>query len=403
MGAPSFQNIKAVTISLQSLLDLPHIAEALTLLKDHGVEARIVGGAVRDALMGIPIHDIDIAVGAEPSQVMSILKPHCHVIPTGLNHGTITAVFSKNAFQITSLRTDVETFGRHATVAYGTSFEEDAARRDFTINAMYLDSNGVLYDYFNGQEDLKNGLIRFIGDPLARIQEDYLRILRFFRMYAYFGKTDWHEASLKACKDLAAGMSNLSKERIRHEFFKIIEAPNVLETLDFMATHAVLDVLTFSFDKASLKVYIEGEKKYALEVNVLFRLYAFYWANDLKSLATGFVFTKKERLLWSRIYNLQQQSDIWVAELLYREGMDVARHVLCLLEAISNNSFGEQFKKLQQLKLVDFPLKAEDLQALGLSGKALGDALKSAEKYWYENDFLPQKSDLILFIKHFAE
>ncbi|MDR0625173.1 MAG: CCA tRNA nucleotidyltransferase [Holosporales bacterium] len=218
------------------------MSEVFNILRRCGIEARLVGGCVRDYLIGRPCKDIDFAVQAPPEQATEALtKAGARVYPTGLKHGTITAVIDvklqenapsaksrwpdvkKTSFELTSLRRDVVTDGRHASVAFTNSWHEDAERRDFTFNAMYVDQDGKLYDFFGGLDDLANGVVRFIGDPEKRIREDYLRILRYYRFFLRYGKSHNSDA-LSATKRLQEGLTQLSIERVQAELFEIITA-----------------------------------------------------------------------------------------------------------------------------------------------------------------------------------
>lgn len=203
-------------------------------------EARFVGGAVRDTLMGIDVADVDIATRHPPEAVVAMLKEAgIKVVPTGLKHGTVTAVLESGPVEVTTLRRDVETDGRHAVVAFTDDWREDAARRDFTINALYADPlTGTMFDYFGGKADLDARRVRFIGDPLQRIAEDHLRILRFFRFLARFG--DEPDAKgLKACTERANDLMALSRERIADELLKLLVAKNAVETVKLMLAHGI--------------------------------------------------------------------------------------------------------------------------------------------------------------------
>ena len=175
-------------------------------LQGDSLETRAVGGAVRNALLGLPVTEIDLATTAEPERVMALAEEAgLKAVPTGIDHGTVTVIADGLPFEVTTLRRDVETFGRHAKIAYTTSWEEDAKRRDFTLNALYADRDGKVFDPLGGYDDLAAGRVRFIGDAEARIKEDFLRILRFFRFHAYYGKGDMDAAGLKAAVKLRAG------------------------------------------------------------------------------------------------------------------------------------------------------------------------------------------------------
>ncbi len=210
----------------QALLSRPGVAELLGALHNGADEARIVGGAVRDALMGHSIGDIDIATTMLPDAVMALAsRQDWKAVPTGLAHGTVTIVIGGIPFEVTTLRRDVETDGRRAVVAFSRDFREDALRRDFTLNAMSLSPDGVVHDYASGVDDAAAGLIRFMGDAEARIREDYLRILRFFRFHASHGVGDPDETGVIACGKLATGLAQLSRERVRQELLKLLAAP----------------------------------------------------------------------------------------------------------------------------------------------------------------------------------
>ena len=196
------------------------------------VEARVVGGAVRNALIDRPVSDVDIATTAEPEDVIRLArKAGLGAYPTGIDHGTITVVADGVSFEVTTLRRDVETDGRHAVVAFTTSWEEDAKRRDFTINALYCGEDGTIYDPIGGLDDLRKRRVRFIGDAEARIREDYLRILRFFRFSADYGNGQLDPAGLAAVTALKDGLSRLAAERIRSEILKLLAAPKAAEVV----------------------------------------------------------------------------------------------------------------------------------------------------------------------------
>lgn len=204
-------------------------------------ETRLVGGAVRDTLAGQAVKDIDLATRLAPEEVLARLeKARIKAVPTGMAHGTITAVLSSGPVEVTTLRRDVSTDGRRATIAYTDDWREDAARRDFTINALYADpETGEVFDYFGGAEDLAAGLVRFIGKPLQRIAEDHLRIMRFFRFHARFGKGAPDPASLTACAARANDLMALSRERIADELLKLLALPEPVETVRLMIAQGI--------------------------------------------------------------------------------------------------------------------------------------------------------------------
>ena len=221
--------------ALAALLERPGARLALAALGRDGHEARIVGGAVRDTLMGRLVDDIDIAGTRLPGEVMALAGGEgWKAIPTGIEHGTVTLIVAGERLEVTTLRRDVETDGRRATVAYTRDFAEDALRRDFTMNALSLSQDGRVHDYATGVSDAQAGLVRFMGDPETRIREDYLRILRFFRFNASHGRGAPDAAGLAACAALADGMARLSRERLRQELLKLLAAEGAVAAADAM-------------------------------------------------------------------------------------------------------------------------------------------------------------------------
>ena len=224
-------------------LTLPSLQHLFDLFEKEGATLRLVGGSVRDGLLGLPVNDIDLAVDRDPHWVMDLLhKHHIKAIPTGIDHGTVTAVLDKRPYQITTLRVDVKTFGRKAHVAFTEDWVQDALRRDFTMNAIYADKMGFLFDPVDGLEDLKEHRVQFIGKASLRIKEDYLRILRFFRFSARFGQEPYDGEGLQACRLYATHLPQLARERVTEEFLKILDLPSPLYALDMMKE---TDVLTY--------------------------------------------------------------------------------------------------------------------------------------------------------------
>ncbi len=259
------------------------------LLKALGADdglTRYVGGAVRDDLLGIPVSDIDLATRIRPEQVVERLEAvGVKVVPTGIAHGTVTAVSDGLPVEITSLRRDVATDGRRATIAYTDDWQEDAARRDFTLNALSADpKTGEIFDYFGGREDLEARRVRFIGDPIERIAEDHLRILRFFRFHARFGIGDPDPAALEACAARANDLMALSRERIADELLKLLAMPDPSPTVRVMLDRAVLKPVLPEIEPrslATLKRVIAAEREAIVEPNALRRLAALLPPDEL--------------------------------------------------------------------------------------------------------------------------
>ncbi|HUG46044.1 MAG TPA: CCA tRNA nucleotidyltransferase [Sphingomicrobium sp.] len=255
---------------LAQLLDALGAGEGLT---------RYVGGAVRDALLDLPVSDVDLATRLRPEKVVERLQAAgLKAIPTGIEHGTVTAVSAGHPYEVTTLRRDVETFGRHATVAFTDDWREDAARRDFTINALMADpASGEVFDYFDGLADLRARHVRFIGDPFERIAEDHLRILRFFRFHARFGRDEPDEAALEACTERANDLMALSRERIADELLKLLSVENPAAAVRIMLERSILkpvipEIGRESWDK--LEGLVDSERSAGLEGDPIRRLAA---------------------------------------------------------------------------------------------------------------------------------
>lgn len=214
----------------------------LAVLDRDGEEARVVGGAVRNALLGVPIAEIDVATTAVPEEVVRRVEgAGFKAVPTGIEHGTVTVVIDKHPFEVTTLRRDVETYGRHARVAFGRDWRADAERRDFSMNALSVGRDGAIYDYVGGLDDLAHRRVRFIGDPRKRIEEDYLRILRFFRFDAAYGTSEHpYTEGIAACIAGRDGLDQLSRERVRMEMMKLVVAPHAMPSLISMADAGLL-------------------------------------------------------------------------------------------------------------------------------------------------------------------
>lgn len=244
MSSRTLEVARDGTLLSRAFLDDPRVSRLLTLLDADGETARVVGGAVRNAALGLPPGDIDIATTALPEEVTRRARgARLRVLPTGVEHGTVTVVVAGLPLEVTTLREDVETDGRHAVVRFGRDFAADAARRDFTINAMSVDANGRVWDTTGGLADLAAGRVRFIGDPGRRIREDYLRILRFFRFSASYAVGPVDPSGLAAAVAEASGLKQLSRERMRAELLKLLSAPRAAEVVAAMGRASLLDLV----------------------------------------------------------------------------------------------------------------------------------------------------------------
>jgi poly(A) polymerase len=377
------------------------VARLLAVLNRDGEEARVVGGAVRNALLQLPVGEIDVATTAVPQDVIRRVKAAgWKAVPTGIEHGTVTVVIDKHPFEVTTLRQDVETFGRKARVAFGRDWVADAQRRDFTINALSASAAGEVFDYVGGLDDIAARRVRFIGDPGQRIAEDYLRILRFFRFHAHFGSGAPDGAGLAACIRARAGLDRLSRERVRMELVKLVVAPRAAATLGVMADSGILGtVLGGVAYVASFEKLAEREAALGLEPDPARRLGALGVAvlEDAERLAERLRLSNAEadRLLaldgWWRVASAAGEQLAHV--LLYRLGpQSFVDRVLLAWSRAAADAGDADWRALvslpQRWTAPIFPIKSADFLRRGVpKGPALGAALRAAEAAWIAADF----------------
>lgn len=382
------------------------VMQALTVA---GAQARFVGGAVRNALLRSDVEDIDIATPLVPDEVMRRLSSaHINALPTGIEHGTVTAVVEGKPFEITTLRRDVATDGRRATVAFSDDWAEDAARRDFTINALYASLDGEVFDYTGGLGDLGARRVRFIGSPAERIREDYLRILRLFRFHAWYGKGEIDAQALAAAAAARANLQRLSGERIRKELLRLVEAEDPLLSLRRMAETGILAELVpagANLDRLGHLVAIDSGNFFVPDP--VLRLAALLPSD------VGAVAAVGERL---RLSNQDRDRLLVLAErhktlsprmavrkaraLLYRFGKETFRdRVLLDWSEDSERSNAVAWRAL--LAVADawerphFPLSGRDVMAAGVpEGPQVGRVLAEMEEWWIESDFTDDTSAL---------
>ncbi len=383
-------------------------ARVLGLLNGNGEEARVVGGAVRNALLGIPTGDIDIATTALPAEVIRRARAAgIKSVPTGIDHGTVTLVVDSQPFEVTTLRQDTETFGRKAKVAFGRDWVRDAERRDFTINGLSVDAGGVIHDHVGGYDDLVARRVRFIGDPNQRIAEDYLRILRFFRIHAAYGRGEPDRAGYLACIDARAGLATLSAERVRMEMLKLMIAEGAAEALVAMADGGLLlSIFGGVAYTGPFAAMVAAERALGLEADPVRRLGALAVAvtEDARRLAVRLRLTNSEtRTLDSmghRWWRLAGMDKATARRRLYRLGADRYRDRLMLAWARAGvDTDPAPWRELATLperwSAPKFPLKAADFVARGIAeGPALGHVLALAEDAWLAADFPLDESAL---------
>ncbi len=383
-------------------LDSPNLQRLFAVLTARGATARVVGGAVRDALRKIEVKDIDLAINVAPAETISLLEAaDITAIPTGIEYGTITAVIEKTPYQITTLRKDVKTFGRKADVEFTEDWIEDAKRRDFTINAIYTDADGKIYDPCGGLEDLEAKRVQFIGAPKERIKEDYLRILRFFRFTGLFiewsGDGHFDKEGLAACHKYADKLPTLSKERITEEFFKILGSNNSHKLLKEMKPE--LEEIFSAFYESDFKILSEVERFHSgYDFPCAHLLHLALIAKDsdsIKLLRLSNEQNKKLKLLM----DLREEivDDVW--RWLYYYGREITEAILLVNvgnQTITEDEYVDCVAVIEGWERPSFPLKGEDLMDLGIPrGKLLGDILKQTEKWWVLRRFKPNRAECL--------
>jgi poly(A) polymerase len=383
-------------------------ARVLALLNGEGEEARVVGGAVRNALLGVPIVDIDIATTALPAEVIRRAKAAAiKSVPTGIDHGTVTLVLDGHPIEVTTLREDTETFGRKAKVAFGRDWVADAERRDFTINALSVSLDGVVYDYVGGLEDIGLRRVRFIGDADQRIAEDYLRILRFFRFHSAFGVGAPEREGYLACIAGRAGLATLSAERVRMEMLKLLVTDGVVGAVEAMMDAGLMtSVLGGVAYLGPFTAMVTAEREIGLTPNPIRRLAALAVAvtEDARRLATRLKLSNAEAkaldAMGHRWWRLATADEARARRLLYRLGENNYRDRMLLAWArAGHDRDAPRWCELAQLPErftpPKFPLKAADFIARGVAeGPLLGHVLTLAEDAWLAADFPLDQSAL---------
>ena len=390
------RDVTLPSLSSEPWLQARQLREVMSALTAAGGEVRVAGGAVRNALLGVPVADVDLATTLPPDEVMYICKKvGFGVHPTGLAHGTITVVNHGVPFEVTTLRRDVATDGRRAVVSYTTNFEEDAQRRDFTMNAMYCDGDGKIYDFTNGYEDIVKRRVRFVGDASQRIREDYLRILRFFRFQARYGSPRMHGNGLEACVQLRAGLARLSAERVHSELLKILEAPQALRVLKVMAKRGILKVILPHTEEWRVLSRLPGDgilRLFVLSKEPMALQQALHLSN---SEAARLVRLVDAPNVTPRLLPQEQR------RMVYQLGAAPFKDAVRLSWARSRAAM-QDGRWAELLRLPDewpapvFPVTGADLKLIGMpSGPDMGRMLTELEDWWLASDFKPDKDQLL--------
>ena len=400
-------------------LNDPHLQKLLDILSANGEAARIAGGAVRNALLNEPFSDIDIATTNLPDEtVRRAEETGFKTVPTGIEHGTVTVIANGTPYEVTTLRDDVETDGRHAIVHFGRDWQRDAERRDFTINALYADAEGNVIDLVGGLADIETRRLRFIGDAEKRIREDYLRILRFFRFFAWYGGGRPDADGLKACARLKDGLDQLSAERVWAELKKLLGAPEPSRALLWMRQSGVLTRVLPETEKwgiDSIHGLIAAEKSLGWKTDPLLRLEAMLPPDAVRmtALAERLKLSGKEaaRLSGWGFESLPgpATTDLALRKQLYFGEPQAISDRLCLALAAAREKatsddqalkdatgYSRLLKIAQTWQRPAFPLKGSDLLALGMSaGPQIGEIMRTLENAWAESGFTLDHATLI--------
>ncbi len=387
-------------LAIETWLRDKHLQKVMSVLNKEGGEVRVVGGAVRNALLGLPVADIDLATTHMPQDVERLCEAaKFGVHPTGIDHGTVTITHGTGVFEVTTLRRDVATDGRRATVEFSGDWAEDASRRDFTMNAIYCASDGKCYDYTNGYNDILNRKVRFVGAADVRIREDYLRILRFFRFHAAFGKGSPDVVGLSASVALKEGITTLSVERVRQELLKLLVAPRAIQTLKLMAQVGILEFIIPHTD--------EWRVLKRLPADNLLRL--FVLARDPGNLQDALRVSNVQAKRIAAMVgapgitpNLREREQ---KALLYELGEAAFKDAVHLNLARSKAKLDSiEWHRLVELPecwpIPMFPVKGDDIKALGIAaGPRLGKILRDLEDWWLASDFKPGRQELLQHLR----
>ena len=397
----------------------PHLQRLLSALGEGGA-AFVVGGAVRNTLLGVPVRDVDVATVRHPGAITEVAEALGYrAVPTGIAHGTITVVTPAGPYEATTFRADVETDGRHATVAFTDELVADAERRDFTINALYADAEGTIHDVVGGIADIERRTVRFIGNADGRIREDYLRILRFFRFHAHYGRGRPDADGLRACARNKDGLARLSVERVWSELRRLLEAPDVALTLLWMRQTGVLAAILPEGERwgiDAIHALEAAERDLGWSPDPMLRLEAIVPPDPARMAALAdrlkLSNAEAERLTaWAMVEPVDPRaSETALAKRLYREGerpiLDRLRLALAAERGKAGGGDGEALNRAARFTALltfaeawerpTFPLKGRDLIESGMvAGPEVGTTMKRLEDAWVEASFLPDRDALI--------
>jgi len=383
------------------------------ILKKKNEETRFIGGCVRDLIIKKKNYDIDLATTLKPNEIIKILnKKKIKIIKNGFSHGTVIAILNNEKFEITTLRKDIKTDGRHAKVKFTKDWIIDSNRRDFTINAMSCDFNGNLFDYHEGIKDLKKGKIKFIGDSKKRIKEDFLRILRYFRFYAYYGKKNIEKFEINIFKNLSQNLKKLSSERVYYEFKRILLSKNSYKTIKLMENSGVLKYIILNNNYLEKIKSLDKLNKIDYLIDFSTRLAIILNKKNLSQVSKNLKLSKIENNKVKKISYLSKDFNFKDFEknkikYIFYYGQEICISLLIYNFAqFSINSKVKTYLKIissiKYLKVPKLPIFGRDLINLGIkSGPKVGMILKFIEDWWIENNFKPSKKECLEKLKEF--
>ncbi len=399
--------MKSGYLDMRKIVRSPHIVKLFEAVEEHGGTLRFVGGAVRDTLAGLSGFDLDLATDLSPDELVeACMDFRLKTMPIGLKSDTTGVVIDNQILEVASLKRHVLLDSGRTEEVFTDDWSADAAERDLTINAVYADLRGNVFDYYNGIDDLEHGIVRFIGSAESQIKKDYLRIMRFFRFYSKFAKTPMDKEALEACIKLKDGLRSVAIERVRDELFKLLVTPNVTETLRIIFDNNILGYFlppSQHLDALWRLTKIVADAQY--EGNFLRRLFVLYQPNasEAENIAGVLRFTKKQKetfIKWAKI-NLDAEHMISPQERLkyvYRYGKQWLIDKILLEIAIRNlhiNRLGEVLREIENAVVPIFPLRGRDVAAKINDGAQIGRALAMLEQRWIDSDFTLTRDELL--------
>lgn len=399
------------------ILDINKIVKDKSVLKlfhavnSHGGVLRFVGGAVRDVLAGHKGFELDLATDLSPDELVEACQDcGLKTVHIGLKYATTGVIINNKVLEVSSLRKSNEGYKYSSEFDFTDDWSADASKRDLTINAVYADERGNVFDYYNGVSDLENGIIRFIGRAENRIKENPIRIMRFFRFYSIFGKGLPDLKSLKACVENKDLLRTVAVEQIRDEFFKILITPNAAETLRIMFENSLLDFLLPVSDKlealSRLSALVAEQK---LEADALRRLFLLYMPDPglAENLAARLRLTKIQKnkiLQWAKYdFDVQQAlDDVYLRRVVYMRGKDFCKDKALFslaYQPIEDYSLAKLFERIDQIELPEFPIKGADLlQSKLCTSLQMGETLDLLKKIWIDSDFSLERAELLAYV-----